>query len=145
VLAVNATGIYKTLVALIGRSRQPLCIRPAGCASPLPYLHQINSWMDGEVFKEWLQTVLLAAVRARPSEKVALIVENIVTHEDFEDKQLLFITLQPTTTEVLQPLDAREIECLKRRYKRRFLDGLIRFHTQSSGMPVNTAGGRRIQ
>jgi len=143
VLAVNATGTHKIPVALLGRAKQPLCFRPAGCVSPLPYFHQRNSWMDGEVFKKWLETVFLVAVRARTSEKVALIVDNLASHEAVEDEQLLFITLPPNTTAVFQPLDAGVIKCLKRRYKRRFLEGLIRFHTSSVGTLAGSAAGAR--
>ena len=145
VLAVNATGTHKIPVALNGRAKQPLCFRTAGCVSPLPYFHQRNSWMDGEVFKKWLETVFLAAVRARTIEKVALIVENLASHKAVEDEQLLFITLPPNTTAVFQPLDAGVIECLKRRHKRRFLEGLIRSHTSSVRTPAVSAAGARAR
>jgi len=72
---------------------------------------------------------------------VALIADNQVSHEAVEDERLLFITLPPNTTAVFQPLDPGVIECLKRRYKRRFLEGLIRFHISSVGTPAGSAAG----
>lgn len=73
---------------------------------------------------------------------------NRASHEAVTEEKLLFITLPLITTAVFQPLDAGEIECLKRRYQRRILEGLIRFHTPSLGMAVGTAnpvnfGGKR--
>eukprot|EP00170_Pyropia_yezoensis_P005132 contig_20994_g5146 len=130
VLACNVTGTNKVPVAVIGKSARPLCFRPDGCESPLPYFSQKNSWMDGTVFKRWVEEVFLQHVRAFTDEKVALIVDNLASHADIDDPQLVLICLPPNSTALFQPLDAGAIQALKGRYKRRhllytvaFLDG----------------------
>jgi len=46
-LACNATGSKKIPVAIIGKAALPMCFRRPGCASPITYFSQRNSWMDG--------------------------------------------------------------------------------------------------
>jgi len=53
VLACNAPGTRKVSVSLIGKAARPLCFRPDGCDSPLPYFSQKNIRMDATVFKLW--------------------------------------------------------------------------------------------
>lgn len=40
VLACNATGTLKVPVAVTGKSASPLCFRPGGCKSTLPFIYQ---------------------------------------------------------------------------------------------------------
>jgi len=76
--------------------------------------------MNGEVFKAWVEKVFIPAVRARTSDRVVLVVDNLSSHEAVDHDKVEFITLPPNTTAISQPLDAGVIETLKRRYKRRF-------------------------
>jgi len=135
VLACNATGARKVPVSLIGRAVRPLCFRPDGCACPLPYFSQKNSWMDASVFKRWVFEVFWPYVRSFTTDKVALIVDNLASHDDFSDDQLLLIALPPNTTAVFQPLDAGVIQALKMRYKKRFLAVVVRYLDAGSDAP----------
>jgi len=56
VLACNATGSNKIPVAMIGKAKQPKCLKAPHHACPLPYFSQQSAWMDGEVFKSWFDT-----------------------------------------------------------------------------------------
>ena len=58
-LACNAPGTRKVSVSLIGKASRPLCFRPDGCDSPLPYISRKNSWMDATVSKRWIDDFYL--------------------------------------------------------------------------------------
>jgi len=122
VLACNATGSHKIPVAMIGKAKQPKCFKPPRDPCPLPYFSQPSAWMHADVFKSWFETVFVPAVRARTALPVALISDNCGAHEELESTQVSFIPLPPNGTFVYQPLDLGIIACLKKRYKRRFLD-----------------------
>ena len=136
VLACNATGTHKIPVAMIGKAKQPLCFKPPRRPCPLPYFSQTNAWMDGDLFKSWFETVFLPAVRARTSQPVALVSDNCGAHEELECDKVKFIPLPPNCTSIYQPLDLGIIACLKRRYKRRLLDLVVRAFEASSGVGI---------
>lgn len=74
-----------------------------------------------------MEDLFLPYVRSCTTEKVALIVDNLASHTDVVDDQLLFIALPPNTTAVFQPLDAGIIQALKMRYKRRYLSSMVAY------------------
>lgn len=82
VLACNATGTHKILVAVIDKAKQPLCFEPFRRPCPLPYFSQTNAWMDSDLFKCWFEMVFLVAVRARTRQPVALVSDNCGTLGD---------------------------------------------------------------
>jgi len=69
--------------------------------------------MDGVVFKKWVYEVFLTFIRLHTTEKVALVVDNLASHDDISDDQLVLIALPPNTTAVFQPLNAGAIAALK--------------------------------
>ncbi|KAK1862714.1 hypothetical protein I4F81_005281 [Pyropia yezoensis] len=86
--------------------------------------------MNGTVSKRWVEGVFLPLVRAFTDEKVALIVDNLASHADIDDPQLVLICLPPNSTALFRPLHSGAIQMLKGRYRRRrllsavdFLDG----------------------
>ena len=82
VLACNATGTHKILVAVIDKAKQPLYFGPFRRPCPLSYFSQTNAWMDGDLFKSWFEMVSLVAVRARTRQPVALVSDNCGTLGD---------------------------------------------------------------
>jgi len=142
VLACNATGCKKVLVAVIGKATPPLCFRPPGCASPLPYFSQRNSWMDGAVFKTWVYEMCFRSVRLHTTEQVAFVVDNISSHDGISNDKLVLIDPPPNTTANFQPHDAGAIAALKMRYKRRFLSAMVEnldSSTTTNGVTRTTA------
>jgi len=120
-LACNATGTYKVPVAIVGTAQVPLCFKRPRSPCPLLYLNQKSAWMDADVYENVFTTVFLAAVRARTSLPVALVVDNCGAHSKLEHAQVTTIPLPPNVTSIHHPLDAGIIAALKRRYKRRLL------------------------
>ena len=145
VLACNATGTHKIPVAMIGKAKHPLCLKPPRRPCPLPYFSQTNAWMDGDLSKSWFETVFLPAVRAHTSHPVALVPDNCGAHEELECDKMKFIPLPPHCKSIYQPLDLGIIACLKRPYKRRLLDLVVRAFEASSGVRLaagSTRGGK---
>ena len=143
VLASNTTGTHKIPVAMIGKAKQQPCFKPPRRPCPLQYFSQTDAWMDGDLFISWFETVFLPAAQARTSQPVALVSENCGVHKELECDKVKFIPLPPNCTSIYQPLDLGDIACLKRLYKRRMLDLVVRAFEASSGIrrAAETAGG----
>jgi len=128
VLCTNATGTHKLPVAMIGQAENTMCFRGEGNPCPLPFFNQKRAWMDKHVYERWWNTEFLPAVHQRHTgAKSALIMDNASTHDvnlSAEDVEILF--LPPNSTAVYQSMDAGVIAWLKRRYKGRLLEILVR-------------------
>ena len=48
--------------------------------------------MNGEVFKAWVEKVFIRAVRARTSDRVVLVVDNLSSHEAVDHDKVEFMT-----------------------------------------------------
>jgi len=139
VLCTNATSTHTLLVAMIGEPVNQLCFRGEGNECPLPYLNQEKAWTDKYVYAKWCNTVFLSAGRDRHGDaKCALIMDNSSTYDtalSADDVKISF--LPPNVTAIYQPMDARVIAALKRRYKRRFLAVLVRWSSLSSQLQTH--------
>lgn len=125
-LCCNSNGTHKLPVTMIGKAVQPLCFTGDGNRCPLPYFSQKSAWTDTNVFQRWFQEVFLPAIKRRTRSHVFLIMDNLGCHGDISDPQVTIIELPPNTTAVYQPLDAGVIAALKRRYKFRLLQHVVR-------------------
>jgi len=103
----NATGAEKLPIAIIGKSKTPLCFRGAGRTPPVPYFDQPNAWMDATRFQQRFDRVFVpGTVEGRPR-RVALIMDNASSHgSEVCHPQVEFIFLPPNSTARHQPMDA---------------------------------------
>jgi len=103
----NATGAEKLPIAIIGKSKTPLCFRGAGRTPPVPYFDQPNARMDATRFQQWFDRVFVpGTVEGRPR-RVALIMDNASSHgSEVCHPQMEFIFLSPNSTARHQPMDA---------------------------------------
>ena len=112
--AASTTG-EKLPLLVIGKSKNPRCFKNV---KPLPcmYKAQEKSWMDSEIFTEWIKQLdrkFLAQNR-----KVAFIVDNCPAHPHVPDLTAIdLIFLPPNTTSVTQPMDQGVIRSLKAKYR----------------------------
>ena len=72
----NATG-EKLPLFVIGKSAKPRCFSGRKCL-PCRYRSQKKSWMDGDLFTEWVKE--LDRKFAAQDRKIALIVDNCPAH-----------------------------------------------------------------
>jgi len=118
----NAAGTEKVPIAIIGKSKAPLCFRGAGRTPPVPFFDQSNAWMDATRFQQWFYRVFVPGTVAERPRRVALIMDNASSHRsEVGHPQVEFIFLPPNSTARHQPMDAGITAAVKRGYRRRFL------------------------
>ena len=112
--AGNATGEKQPLF-VIGKYVKPRCF--SGVKSlPCRYRSQKKSWMDGDLFTEWVKE--LDRKYAAQNRKIALIVDNCPAHPKVDGlKAIELIFLPPNTTSKTQPMDQGFIRSLKAFYR----------------------------
>ena len=112
--AGNATG-EKLPLFVIGKYAKPRCF--SGVKSlPCRYRSQKNSWMDGDLFTEWVKE--LDRKYAAQDRKIALIVDNCPANPEVDGlKAIELIFLPPNTTLKTQPMDEGVIRSLKAFYR----------------------------
>lgn len=112
--AGNAAG-EKLPMFVIGKSNKPRCF--SGVKSlPCRYRAQNKSWMDGNLFTEWVKGV--DRKFAAQDRKIALIIDNCPAHPTIDGlKAVELIFLPPNTTSKTQPMDQGVIRSLKAFYR----------------------------
>ena len=100
--AASMTG-EKIPMFVIGKSKKPR--RFKGIKQlPCRYRGQKKSWMDSELFEEWVRE--LDCKFEKEGRKVALIIDNCPAHPAIESlKTIDDFFLPPNTTSSLQPMD----------------------------------------
>ena len=106
----NATG-EKLPLFVIGKSAKPRCFSGRKCL-PCRYRSQKKSWMDGDLFTEWVKE--LDRKFAAQDRKIALIVDNCPAHPTVDGLKAIELNfLPPNTTSKTQPMDQGVIRNLK--------------------------------
>ena len=125
-VCANATGTDKVPLAIIGKSKSPVCFRGTGNGSPLPYYSQNNSWATRGVILRWLREVFVPHVKKQTSEPVLLFWDNCSAHEvEFKDSQVTVIFLAANSTSTHQPMDIGVIVAIKTKYKMILVQRLV--------------------
>ena len=119
----NAVVGNKLPLFVFGKSKQPRCFKGVKNL-PCRYRHQ-KSWMDAELFPEWLQE--FDQTISAHGRKVALLVDNYPAHphvDGLQSVQLVF--LPPNTTSKTQPMDQGVIHTLKAYYRTQLVQRILR-------------------
>ena len=109
---------------VIWKSKIPRCFKNVKHL-PCEYKSQKNSWMNSEIFEEWVRK-LDRKFRA-DDRNIVLIIDNCPAHpsiSNLTNVQLVF--LPPNTTSILQPMDQGVIRSLKADYRGRVVRSLCR-------------------
>lgn len=131
-LATNWDGSEKLPLLIIGKSRKPrpfpylpktqkhYSLGQLGCL----YRNQASSWMDREIFAEWINNMERKC--AATNRKVLMLLDNFSCHyvPDLKLKFVRLLFLPPNTTSKSQPLDQGIIQNMKAHYKK----GLINYY-----------------
>ena len=95
----------------IGNSNKPRCFKGIK-SSPCRYRAQKKSWMNSELFEEWVREQ--GRKFALEGRKVALVIDKCTAHLNIENlKSITLYLLPPKTTSCLQPMDQGLIRSLK--------------------------------
>lgn len=127
VFCCNADGSEKHKVWIIGKSKNPRCLKNVNrLYLPCEYSHHRAAWIESTSFREWL----LRFNRKMITQKrhVLLTMDNCAAHK-ITDLELSNVTVQffpSNTTSCLQPLDQGIIANVKRHYRVRLLRAVIR-------------------
>ena len=121
--AANATGGKLPMFA-IGKSAKPRCFKNVKNL-PCRYRSQNKSWMDGNLFTEWVRQLGNKFVAV--GRQIALIIDNCPVHPRIDNLQAVELTfLPPNTTSKTQPMDQGVIRSLKALYRakvaKRYID-----------------------
>ena len=120
--AGSATG-EKLPLFVIGKSAKPRCFNGVKNL-PCRYRSQKKSWMDGDLFIEWVKEI--DRKFAAQDRKVALIIDNCPAHPTVEGLNAIeLIFLPPNTTSKTQPMDQGVIRSLKAYYRHSLIKRFI--------------------
>ena len=124
-MCTNAPGTDKVEMAIIGKAKNPLCLKGRKC--PLTYFSQANAWTDNVTFRKWWKQVFLAHIRLTTHRQVLLLMDGCSSYEDLEDDrgQVLVMVYPPNCTSVHQPMDQGIIAATKVLYRKKLLDGKL--------------------
>ncbi|KAG0726965.1 Tigger transposable element-derived protein 7 [Chionoecetes opilio] len=134
----NAAGTHRLTPVVIGKAKQPRCLRGIMNNLPVVYDHSEKAWLTTKIFKDWFykhlvpdiinfQTEVLHYSRDRVR---ALLLDNAPAHpvesELVGDKgHIRVLYLPPNMTSLIQPMDQGIIMAMKRLYRRRFLEQVM--------------------
>ena len=113
--AANATG-EKLPMFVIGKSAKPRCFKNVKNL-PCRYRSQDKSWMDGNLFTEWVRQPDNKFVAE--GRKIALIIDSCPAHPRIDNLQVELIFLPPNTTSKTQPMDQGVIRSSKAHYAKK--------------------------
>jgi len=83
IVCANASKTHKIPYALIGKPKEPTCIKDRQW--PIPYFNQVKAWMDVETYWKWFNEVFYLEVKNRTRRHILLLMDNALGHfEVFE-------------------------------------------------------------
>ena len=130
--AANANG-EKLPMFIIGKSKSPRCFKNLK-QLPCRYRGQKKSWMDSDLFEEWVREV--DRKFEQQNRKVVLIIDNCPAHPAIGGlKAIQLIFLPPNTTAVTQPMDQRVIRSLKAKYRSKLIKLIIKTIDSNKDIP----------
>jgi hypothetical protein len=127
IVCANATGSHKIPCTLIGKPKEPACIKDRQW--PIPYVNQAKAWMDVETCWKWFNNVFFPEVKRRTGRSALLLLDNAPGHfQAFERDNIRVVFFPPNCTSWKQPCDMGIIAALKKRYKYLYLKDVLDFY-----------------
>ena len=119
----NADGTERTPPLVIGRATMPKCFGGrTGTELGFQYTSAPRAWMTKSIFFSWLRSFDESFAHT-PERRILLLVDNASSHGVVENLPTLHHVrvyfLPKKTTSILQLLDAGEIACIKKHYRKR--------------------------
>lgn len=130
---VNATGKHKLPLVMIGKSKNPRCLKDV--TLPLRYSSSKNAWQTSELFKNWFFDQFVPEVTTFLEDqnlpiRALLLLDNASCHCNetilkTPEGNIQVMFLPPNTTALIQPLDQHIIKAMKTNYRRELLISMI--------------------
>ncbi len=94
IICANASRMHKIPSALIGKPKEPTCIKD--WQWPIPYFNQTKAWMDVKTCYKWFNEVFYRKVKKRTKHRILLLMDNASGHfETFERDNIQIVFLSP--------------------------------------------------
>ncbi|XP_053993975.1 jerky protein homolog-like [Hylaeus volcanicus] len=133
----NAIGTHKLPPVIVNKYGRPRALRHCHDRLPVIFMAQKNSFMDRNVFADWLKNHFRPAVRRQQLErgvdaKVLLLLHNsenrvLPTEEEKQDDNFEIVYFPTNATSILQPMGQGIIETMKKSYRHRLLRKILEF------------------
>ncbi|KAK3891446.1 hypothetical protein Pcinc_004667 [Petrolisthes cinctipes] len=135
----NALGSHRLKPIIVGKAKQPRCLRGMMDSLPLHYDNSLKAWFNVKVFKNWFfKQAVPEIVRfqmevmkvSRDRVRALIFLDNAPAHPAAselvaEHGRIRVKFLPPNTTSLIQPMDQGIIVAFKRLYRRRFLEEVM--------------------
>ncbi|KAF2899297.1 hypothetical protein ILUMI_06877 [Ignelater luminosus] len=130
----NGDGSHKLSLFVIGKYKKPRAFKNINLSSlPVYFRNQKSAWMDYHLFKSWFFDEFVPSVEKDLKQKklpvrALLLLDNAPSYpseEDLVKGDIKAIFLPPNVTSLIQPMDQGVIECIKRRYRRKYISSIL--------------------
>ena len=135
----NVLGSHRLKPMVVGKAKQPRCLRGIMDSLPVHYDHSMKAWFNAKIFKNWFykhavpeivrfQTEVMKV--SRDHVRALILLDNAPAHPPAselvaEHGRIRVKFLPPNTTSLIQPMDQGVIVAFKRLYRRRFLEEVM--------------------
>ena len=155
----NATGLHRLKPVVVGKAKQPRCLRGIMDRLPVVWFHSKNAWFTTKIFSEWFHSHFVPEVIRyqmkelkvdRSQVRALLLLDNAPAHPAAaqlvaENGRIRVMYLPPNTTALIQPMDQGVIVSAKRHYRRRFLDEvMVVLEDEEVMLDMDTRGKRTL-
>ena len=94
IVCANATGSHKIPCALIGKPKEPACVKDR--TWPVKYFNQTKAWMDVTTCWKWFNEVFFPEVKKHTGHRILLLLDNAPGHfEAFEHDNVRILFFPP--------------------------------------------------
>ncbi len=97
IVCTNAFGTHKIPCVMIGKPKEPTCIKDRHWL--VPYFNQVKAWMDMETCWKWFNEVFVPEIKRRTRHPVLKLMDNAPGHFDaFEHDNIHVVFFPPNYT-----------------------------------------------
>lgn len=126
IVCANATGSHKVSCSLIGKPKEPACIKDWQWL--IPYFNQAKAWMDVETCWKWFNEMFFPEVKKITGRRVLLLMDNAPGYfQSFKRDNIRVVFFPLNCSSWKQPCDLGIIAALKKRYKYLYLKDVSTF------------------
>ena len=135
----NATGLHRLKPVVVGKAKQPRCLRGVMESLPVVYFNSLKAWFTARIFKDWFNNHAVPEIIRHQTDalkipldrvKALILLDNAPAHPVESELvghhgRIRCLFLPPNTTALIQPMDQGIIVATKRLYRRRFLEEVM--------------------
>lgn len=135
----NADGSLKLPVIVIGKSKNPRCLKNSMNQLPVWYRNQKSAFMERTIFEEWFRNEFVPRVESflisigLPPIAI-LLVDNCKAHKFLKVREIEVTFFPPNVTSLVQPMDQGILQATKLKYQKKFVNSIIEAESQKCSL-----------